>query len=60
MGLDENLTSWRKLDNSLSSSAIQKIFDGYRVYRVYLGLSTIKSLFYLFLLSLNFLIKKIN
>lgn len=60
MGLDENLTSWRKLDNSLSSSVVQKIYDGFRVYRVYLKFSLIKSLFYLFLLSVNFLFKKIN
>ena len=60
MGLNENLTSWRKLDNSLSSSLVQKIYDGYKVYRVYLRFSLVKSLFYLFLLSLNFLFKKIN
>ena len=60
MGLDENLTSWRKLDNSLSSSAIQKIFDGFKVYRVYLKFSVVKSLIHLFLLSVNFLLKKIN
>ena len=60
MGLDENLTSWRKLDNSLSSSVVQKIYDGFRVYKVYLKFSLIKSLFYLFLLSVNFLFKKIN
>lgn len=60
MGLDENLTSWRKLNNSLSSSVIQKIFDGYKVYRLYLKFSVLKSLFYLFLLSVNFLIKKKN
>ena len=35
-GLDKNLTSWRKLNNSLSSSSLQKIFDGYKVYRYYL------------------------
>ena len=60
MGLDESLTSWRKLSNSLSSSAIQKIFDGYKVYRIHLKFNLLKSLFYLFLLSVNFLIKKIN
>jgi teichuronic acid biosynthesis glycosyltransferase TuaG len=57
MGLQENLTSWRKLSDSLSSSIFQKILDGYRVYRVYLKLNIVKSLFYLFLLSVNFLIK---
>ena len=57
MGLQENLTSWRKLSDSLSSSIFQKILDGYKVYRVYLKLNIVKSLFYLFLLSVNFLIK---
>ena len=60
MGLQENLTSWRKLSDSLSSSIFQKILDGYKVYRVYLKLNIVKSLFYLFFLSINFLIKKKN
>ena len=60
MGLNENLTSWRKLNNSLSSSVTQKICDGYKVYRVYLKFGLVKSLFYLFLLSVNFLFKKIG
>ncbi len=57
-GLSKKLSFWRKLDNSLSSSSIQKIFDGYKVYRVYLKFNAIKSLIYLFLLSINYLIKK--
>ena len=60
IGLDENLTSWRKLNNSLSSSTIQKIFDGYKVYRIYLKFNLLKSLYYLFLLSVNYLLKKKN
>ena len=60
IGLDENLTSWRKLNNSLSSSIIQKIFDGYKVYRIYLKFNLLKSLYYLFLLSVNYLLKKKN
>ena len=60
MGLQENLTSWRKLSDSLSSSLFQKILDGYKVYRVHLKFNIVKSLFYLFLLSVNFLIKKKN
>ena len=35
-GLDENLVSWRKNKNSLSSSVTQKIIDGFRVYNSYL------------------------
>ena len=57
-GLDEILTSWRKNKNSLSSSIIQKLIDGYRVYRVHLGYGILKSLFYLIVLSINFILKK--
>ena len=34
--LNETLTSWRKLDNSLSSSVIQKIKDAFKVYNYYM------------------------
>ena len=56
-GLDQNLSSWRKTKNSLSSSTFQKLIDGYRVYREYLGYSIFKSLFYLIILSINFVLK---
>jgi teichuronic acid biosynthesis glycosyltransferase TuaG len=56
-GLKKNLTYWKKTRKSLSSSFSQKIFDGYRVYRFNLNFNPIKSLFYLFLLSINFLLK---
>tara|TARA_B110000238_G_scaffold155760_1_gene168391 strand:- start:58 stop:264 length:207 start_codon:yes stop_codon:yes gene_type:complete len=56
-GLDEILTSWRKNKNSLSSSIIQKLIDGYQVYRVHLGYGRLKSLFYLIVLSVNFILK---
>ena len=55
-----NLTRWRKLDNSLSSSTFQKIKDGYLVYRKYMKFGQIKSFFYLGLLSINFLLKTIK
>ena len=57
LGINENLVSWRKSSNSLSSSTFQKLKDGYKVYRVYLGYSRFKSLFYLIVLSINFLLK---
>ena len=57
-GLDQNLTSWRKNINSLSSSTIQKLIDGYRVYRVHLRYGRLKSLFCLIILSTNFILKK--
>lgn len=56
-GLDENLTNWRKLNNSLSSSIFQKISDGYKVYRKYLNYSPLKSLIRLFILSINSILR---
>ena len=58
--LSDNLTKWRKLDNSLSSSKFQKIKDGYLVYRKYMKFNQVKSIFYLCLLSVNFLLKQIK
>jgi teichuronic acid biosynthesis glycosyltransferase TuaG len=56
-GLSQSLTSWRKSRNSLSSSTTQKLMDGYRVYRVYLGYGVYKSLFCLIVLSINYILK---
>ncbi len=56
-GMDQNLTSWRKTKNSLSSSVIQKLMDGYRVYKTHLGYGRLKSLFFLIVLSINFIFK---
>lgn len=58
IGLDQKLSSWRKLDNSLSSSISQKILDGYKVYRYYMKFNTMKSIFYLLILSFNKLLKR--
>jgi len=55
--LDKNLTLWRKENNSLSSSTIQKLFDGFRVYNSYMKFNVFKSLYYLLCLSLNYLKK---
>lgn len=60
LGIKECLTSWRKNSASLSSSNFQKIIDGYKVYRNYLYYSRLKSLFFLIILSLNFVLKKIK
>ena len=56
-GYDKNLMTWRKLDNSLSSSIIQKFKDGFRVYNEYMKFNFLKSIFYLLILSVNFLKK---
>ena len=55
--LNETLTLWRKLDNSLSSSVIQKIKDAFKVYNHYMKFNFIKSFYYVICLSINFLKK---
>ena len=52
-GLNENLVSWRKNQNSLSSSVSQKIIDGFKVYNSYLKFNIFKSIIYLLILSIN-------
>ena len=51
------LTSWRYSKDSLSSSTIQKLFDGYYVYRNFLKFSVFYSLYSLCVLSINYLKK---
>ena len=58
LGIKKSLAKWRKLNQSLSSSITQKLFDGYKVYRIYLKMNVIKSLYRLFILSFNFLLKR--
>ena len=55
--INKKLTNWRKTTNSLSSSTLQKLLDGYRVYNIYMNFNPFKSLYYLFFLSYNFLKK---
>ena len=55
---DSNLTNWRDSKNSLSSSIIQKLFDGFKVYNHYMNFNVIKSIYYLICLSLNYLKKR--
>jgi len=57
LSLKKNLMYWRKLDNSLSSSILQKLLDGFRVYNKHMKFNWIKSLYFLFYLSLNYLRK---
>ena len=58
--LKSKLTKWRKLDDSLSTSKIQKLYDGYLVYRKYMNFSLIKSFISLLLLSFNYLLKELR
>ena len=54
---NETLTSWRKIDNSLSSSVRQKLIDAFKVYNYYMKFNFIKSCYYVISLSINFLKK---
>ena len=58
--LKDNLTKWRKLENSLSSSKLQKIYDAYLVYRKYMNFNLLKSFGFLMLLSFNYFLKDIK
>ena len=55
--VEKNLTYWRNLDSSLSSSVIQKLKDGFIVYNHFMKFNLLKSLIYLFCLSINSLRK---
>ena len=58
-GIKNNLCYWTKNNQSLSSNNFQKLIDGYRVYKIYMNYSFLKSIIYLFILSLNFVKKNI-
>ena len=55
--INTDLTSWRKLNNSLSSSTLQKLIDGFNVYHKFMKFNFIKSLYYLMVLCANYLRK---
>ena len=57
-GLNKILLSWNKSENSLSSSLFRKLIDGFIVYKRYRKYNFLKSIFFLTILSLNFLKKK--
>ena len=57
-GINKKMVYWRRLDNSLSSDFLQKISDGYKVYRIYLKKNIAESFLRLIVLSLNFLKKR--
>ena len=59
-GLNQNLTRWRKLNNSLSSDIYQKFKDAYLVYRYQEKFNILRSIYMVFSLSCNFVLKNIN
>ena len=54
-----NLVKWNKTKGSLSSDFFQKISDGLKVFRKYEKFNFLKSLYYLLILSINSLKRKI-
>ena len=54
-----NLVKWNKTNGSLSSDYFQKISDGLKVFRKYEKFNFLKSLYYLFILSINSIKRKI-
>ncbi len=57
-GLNKNLTNYRKRKNSLSSSSILSIINGFSVYKDYMKMGYFESSYRLLILSLNYLRKK--
>ena len=58
-GFKKKLVKWRKSKNSLSSSLFQKLKDGFKVYNYYLNYNFIKSIYFLLILSINYIKKSI-
>ena len=57
-GLNKNLTNYRKRKNSLSSNSILSIVNGFIVYKSYMKMGYLESLYRLLILSFNYLKKK--
>lgn len=60
IALDENLLSWRRVNQSLSNSIFRKLIDGFKVYYIYMGYNFLISFYYLICLSINYLWKRID
>ena len=56
-GIGIKLTYYRKTEGSLSSNKLLGLINGYKVYKEYMKYGVTKSLFCLFILSMNFLKK---
>ena len=59
-GIDKYLLSWRNTENSLSSNVLQKIKDAFIVYEKIENKNILITCFFVFRLSVYYLIKKIN
>ena len=59
-GIDKYLLSWRNTENSLSSNVLQKIKDAFIIYKKIENKNFLITCFFVFRLSVYYLIKKIN
>jgi len=58
LGMKQILFSWRKTQDSLSSSTLQKLKDAFKIYNYYLKFNLLKSIFLTIMLSINFILKR--
>jgi teichuronic acid biosynthesis glycosyltransferase TuaG len=58
LGINKTLTQWRKTNDSLSNSIIQKLKDAFTVYNKHLKFNKLNSLILTFILSFNFIKKR--
>lgn len=58
-GINKKLMYYRKTNNSLSSNKFTGIINGFKVYRIHMNYSIMKSLYFLFILSFNYFKKNI-
>ncbi len=56
-GMNFKLMNYRKIKNSLSSNIFLNLLNGYKVYRIYMRYSILKSFYLLLCLSMNYLKK---
>ena len=59
-GTSKYLTNWRSLENSLSSSKVQRLVDAYRLYAFFENYNSLLSFYYVIRLSFYSLFKKIK
>ena len=60
ISLNKYLTCWRSTENSQSSSIMQRLVDSFKVYRYFEKFSILKTYYFIILLILNSITKKIN
>ena len=59
-GMKQRLSSWRKLENSLSSPVLRRIIDAYLMYKLHTNNYFVVNIFYTLRLTIYALVKKIK